>query len=57
MGRPSEGTGDSDGTIGSAPRIIPEFYGRSPKELSLRQIVFVADNTYPLLMLIPGYQL
>jgi hypothetical protein len=38
------------------PRINPEFHGRSPKELSLRQIVCGADNTYPLLILSPGFR-
>jgi hypothetical protein len=38
------------------PRIVPEFYGRSPKESSLRQIVCAAVNAYPLLILSPGYR-
>jgi hypothetical protein len=38
------------------PRINPSYYGRSPKELSLRQIVCLADNTYPLLILSPGFR-
>jgi hypothetical protein len=38
------------------PRIIPGFYGQSPKALSLRQIVCAAVNAYPLLTLSPVHR-